>query len=283
MDILKLFLIVLFISHSAISRSIPETKDKTSLLYLLGNVRYGQKGARSSQADKGFPTVDIISSTEDDIKSEITSDETPDMSMHAEVQADTNKAAFPVFSKQAEGTRVPRSSGSRSKALADYYRKAGISGTVSHVAKRLTRLNFSVDRQRFSQVDILRAELQVYKLTVKSLEFLNRQKSKKRVVRKARVSIRQVTKEAGMLSETKILDSRKIQIERSGWLRFDISQAIKEWIQDPATNKGLEVWVESISAGKTAARVARKTRFSLADSKRVNQRPSLLIYTSPRN
>ena len=74
---------------------------------------------------------------------------------------------------------------------------------------------------------------------------------------------------------------REIEITESGWCVFDVTSAVQRWAKDAESNRGLEVWVESVESGKMAARVARKTKFVKTRQNKDNgDNPTLVIYYS---
>ena len=73
-----------------------------------------------------------------------------------------------------------------------------------------------------------------------------------------------------------------VHVGSSGWMKFDITKAFKDWVRSKNTNKGIEVWVESIETGKVSARVARKVKFIKPDSNKLSQRPALVVYFKKR-
>ena len=71
---------------------------------------------------------------------------------------------------------------------------------------------------------------------------------------------------------------RLVHVTEQGWVTFDVSSALRDWVTSRNYNRGVEVWVESLQLGKWAARVARRVRFVKPNSRRDRHRPSLVVY-----
>ena len=70
-----------------------------------------------------------------------------------------------------------------------------------------------------------------------------------------------------------------LHIGKPGWVNFNVTTAVKEWLSSGRSNKGLEVWAESVKGGKKAARAVRKLKFVKADSKKQEAKtPAMVLY-----
>lgn len=70
---------------------------------------------------------------------------------------------------------------------------------------------------------------------------------------------------------------RLVEGRTRGWISFDITPALKDWISKPSNNQGLELWIVSATTGRQAAMVASRMKFVKPSSKRVIYRPELVV------
>ncbi len=71
---------------------------------------------------------------------------------------------------------------------------------------------------------------------------------------------------------------RLVRLDEEGFIKFDITLAVAEWLAYGHSNKGVEVWVESVSSGRRAAKVARRIDFADSHSSDINHRPALAVF-----
>ena len=70
-----------------------------------------------------------------------------------------------------------------------------------------------------------------------------------------------------------------LHIGNAGWVSFNVTAAVKDWLSPRHTNKGLEVWAETVKGGSKAARAVRKLKFVSAGSKkRKAKSPAVVLY-----
>ena len=66
-------------------------------------------------------------------------------------------------------------------------------------------------------------------------------------------------------------------------MKFDVTQAVKDWSSNAILNQGLEIWVESTDPDDFATKVARKFRFVKPGDKDTEPRPTLIIVFNNRD
>ena len=70
-----------------------------------------------------------------------------------------------------------------------------------------------------------------------------------------------------------------LQIGKRGWVNFNVTTAVRDWLSSSQSNKGLEVWAESVKGGKKAARAVRKLKFVKTGSKKSKAKtPAVVLY-----
>lgn len=47
-----------------------------------------------------------------------------------------------------------------------------------------------------------------------------------------------------------LIESRTVDVSRDGWEIFDITQVVKDWIDDPELNNGVEIYADGLNAGQ---------------------------------
>ncbi|ELU12930.1 hypothetical protein CAPTEDRAFT_198732 [Capitella teleta] len=147
--------------------------------------------------------------------------------------------------------------------LKNAYSSPGLQGDVLYTARKQSSIRFSLEHyDGMAASDIVIAHLHLYQIQPKKPIRQKKRKSDapdESKEQQAKVSVHEITKKGKKLtSVTRVLDSRIVSLYDSGWMSFDITVAVKAWLENPSANKGLEVWIESVAPGKFASRVARK-------------------------
>ncbi|XP_064622602.1 left-right determination factor 2-like [Lineus longissimus] len=150
---------------------------------------------------------------------------------------------------------------------------------VIYTEMRRQKIRFPIGDRVFSNSIITLALLKVYKKPPSARHW--KRLVERHNIHHGRVSVHQVV--SWKNNQAKIIDSRLVSVEETGWMTFHVTSAIKEWTSNPSINKGFELRTESIRPGEPAARIARQIRF-IPQSKRDDKenRPILIICFKPK-
>ncbi|XP_048083752.1 left-right determination factor 2-like [Alosa alosa] len=174
--------------------------------------------------------------------------------------------------------RRRRSVPSLAGILRGVHGSADISGEVMYSDTTRQRLSFGMDSRIPENSEVTMAELKLYK-TSRKMPIL--QKKSNRPIKNARVSIYWVETLANAKNRTSLVDSRLVPIHESGWISFDVTQAVQYWSKtERKTPLHLEVWIEGERPGTHAAEMARTVRFATEDpSSASTSKPELVLFT----
>ncbi|XP_074643000.1 bone morphogenetic protein 2-like [Tubulanus polymorphus] len=151
---------------------------------------------------------------------------------------------------------------------------------IVYTKLRKRKIDFPIGDRVFSLSKITGAVVEIYKRAPSNWNWKKIADTHK--IHTARVSIHQVLdRKAG---KTKLLDSRLVAVNETGWFSFHVTPAVRDWTRDTRTNKGLELRIESARPGKWAAKIAKLVRFVPQNkSSHSDNRPNLVIFFKPKS
>ena len=143
----------------------------------------------------------------------------PAKKLKAEVQyIEVSEEEYPGTSRQR------RSSDDLMKRFLKSYKNPGLSGDVMYIARRDMMLQFNLDENLLSESNAVHSELHIFKKAPKKLP---KQKDPSGLPH-ARVTVQQAITEHRILGDTKVLASKTVNLNGTGWSVFDVTKAIKQ-------------------------------------------------------
>ncbi|XP_035665546.1 left-right determination factor 1-like [Branchiostoma floridae] len=180
---------------------------------------------------------------------------------------------------QAPASRRRKREASLATLLRTVHKNPGIVGDVVYTETTRLTFHFNVAERLTEETVLKSAELRVFK-RLPNFSHHKRLRAHPRAVNAARVSVYQVLATGEEGSANRLLDSRLIPVNGSGWEVFDVSAAVREWQVNPSGNHGLELWIEGAAPGRYPARVAKMVEFATQELPEENERrPELIMYT----
>ncbi|XP_066533952.1 lefty1 [Hoplias malabaricus] len=155
---------------------------------------------------------------------------------------------------------------------------ADISGEFVYSDTTRQRVVFEMDTRIPQNSEVTMAELRLYKKAPQRRLMTARRTQ--RPVSSARVSIYWVElRQSG--NRSSLVDSRLIPIHETGWMSFDVTQAVHYWSKSQQEGPlHLEVWIEGERPGSYASEMAKSVRFTGQDpSDNTLGKPELVLYT----
>ncbi|XP_012676431.2 lefty1 [Clupea harengus] len=156
---------------------------------------------------------------------------------------------------------------------------ADISGEFIYSDASRQRIVFDMNARIPANSEVTMAELKLYKIAQRKHSM--KEKKNHRPVNNARVSIYWVDVVENGSNRTSVVDSRLIPIHETGWISFDVTQAVHYWSKTQQKKPmHLEVWIEGERPGSYAAEMAKGVHFTTQDpSENAMGRPELVLYT----
>ncbi|XP_028809214.1 lefty1 [Denticeps clupeoides] len=155
---------------------------------------------------------------------------------------------------------------------------ADISGEFVYSDATRQRMVFDMEARIPDNSEVTMAELKLYKKAPRRHAMA--EKKNHRPVSNARVSVYWVDVLENGSNRTSIVDSRLIPIHETGWISFDVTQAVHYWAKThQKTPMHLEVWIEGERPGSYAAEMAKSVHFATQDGENAVGRPELVLYT----
>ncbi|XP_062407508.1 lefty1 [Sardina pilchardus] len=156
---------------------------------------------------------------------------------------------------------------------------ADISGEFIYSDATRQRIVFDMDTRIPENSEVTMAELKLYKKAPRKHSMP--EKKNHRPVNNARVTIYWVEVLGDGSNRTSVVDSRLIPIHETGWISFDVTQAVHYWSKTQQNKPmHLEVWIEGERPGSYAAEMAKGVHFTTQDpGENAMGRPELVLYT----
>ncbi|XP_072030337.1 left-right determination factor 1-like [Amphiura filiformis] len=169
-------------------------------------------------------------------------------------------------------TSMLRSHRTRRMIAKGIHKNPDIYGNILHTDP--SRQSFSFDISSIPpHSEILMAELSLFKERPNES---HRNHSHRHPVNSARATIHQIGKNASDMdhgervafkmygnSSVDQVDERMVPVDSSGYTIFDVTTAVRHWLETPSSNQGLELRVSPFRPGRYANRVADSVRASM--------------------